>query len=64
MGYAVGEARGQQTLFPAAVSSGPPAETGRPGYGPRDLLTWSLHGYLQQVRSSRRLEAKCGTTWN
>ncbi len=31
-----------------------PAETGRPGYDPRDLLKLYLYGYLQQVRSSRR----------
>ena len=35
------------------------AETGRPGYDPRDLLQLYLYGYLQQVRSSRRLEAEC-----
>ena len=35
------------------------AETGRPGYDPRDLLKLCLYGYLQQVRSSRRLEAEC-----
>jgi transposase len=35
------------------------AETGRPGYDPRDLLKLYLYGYLQQVRSSRRLEAEC-----
>jgi transposase len=35
-----------------------PAETGRPGYDPRDLLKLYLYGYLQQVRSSRRLEAE------
>ena len=35
------------------------AETGRPGYHPRDLLKLYLYGYLQQVRSSRRLEAEC-----
>lgn len=42
-----------------------PAETGRPGYDPRDLLKLYLYGYLQQIRSSRRLEAwmqaQCGT---
>ncbi|MDQ1453089.1 MAG: hypothetical protein QOK38_2955 [Acidobacteriaceae bacterium] len=37
-----------------------PAETGRPGYDPRDLLKLYLYGYLQQIRSSRRLEAECG----
>lgn len=36
-----------------------PAETGRPGYDPRDLLKLYLYGYLQQMRSSRRLEAEC-----
>jgi transposase len=35
------------------------AETGRPGYDPRDLMKLFLYGYLQQVRSSRRLEAEC-----
>lgn len=36
------------------------AETGRPGYDPRDLLKLYLYGYLHQLRSSRRLEAECG----
>src|SRR5260370_23633462 len=35
------------------------AETGRPGYDPRDLLKLYLYGYLQQIRSSRRFEAEC-----
>jgi len=35
------------------------AETGRPGYDPRDLLKLYLYGYLQQIRSSRRLEVEC-----
>lgn len=35
------------------------AETGRPGYDPRDLLKLYLYGYLQQIRSSRRLETEC-----
>lgn len=35
------------------------ADTGRPGYDPRDLLKLYLYGYLQQIRSSRRLEAEC-----
>jgi len=35
------------------------ADTGRPGYDPRDLLKLYLYGYLQQVRSSRRWEAEC-----
>jgi len=36
-----------------------PADMGRPGYDPRDLLKLYLYGYLQQVRSSRRLENEC-----
>jgi transposase len=35
------------------------AETGRPGYDPRDLLKLYLYGYLQQIRSSRGLELEC-----
>jgi transposase/macrodomain Ter protein organizer (MatP/YcbG family) len=33
-----------------------PAETGRPGYDPGDLLRLYLYGYLHRIRSSRRLE--------
>lgn len=33
-----------------------PAETGRPGYDPGDLLRLYLSGYLHRIRSSRRLE--------
>src|ERR671922_98759 len=32
------------------------AETGRPGYDPGDLLRLYLYGYLNRIRSSRRLE--------
>lgn len=35
------------------------AETGRPGYDPRDLLKLYLYGYLHTIRSSRRLESEC-----
>jgi transposase len=35
------------------------ADTGRPGCDPRDLLKLYLYGYLNQIRSSRRLEAEC-----
>lgn len=35
------------------------AETGRPGYDPRALLKLYLYGYLNQIRSSRRLEVEC-----
>ena len=33
--------------------------TGRPGYEPGDLLKLYIYGYLNRVRSSRRLEAEC-----
>ena len=34
-------------------------ETGRPSYDPADMLKLYLYGYLNQVRSSRRLEKEC-----
>lgn len=37
-----------------------PAATGRPPYDPGDLLRLYLYGYLNQTRSSRRLERECG----
>jgi transposase len=37
-----------------------PAGTGRPGYDPRDMLRLYLYGYLNRIRSSRRLEAEAG----
>jgi transposase len=36
-----------------------PKETGRPPYDPSDLLKLYLYGYLNQIRSSRRLEREC-----
>src|SRR6201992_3091384 len=35
-----------------------PKRTGRPGYAPSDLLKIYIYGYLNRVRSSRRLEAE------
>ena len=35
-----------------------PKATGRPGYDPADLLKLYMYGYLNRVRSSRRLEAE------
>lgn len=36
-----------------------PKATGRPGYDLADLLKLYIYGYLNRVRSSRRLEAEC-----
>lgn len=36
-----------------------PKMMGRPGYAPADLLKLYIYGYLNRVRSSRRLEAEC-----
>jgi transposase len=36
-----------------------PAPTGRPAYDPRDLLKLYVYGYLNELRSSRRLEREC-----
>jgi transposase len=36
-----------------------PATTGRPSYNPKDILKLYIYGYLNQVRSSRKLEKEC-----
>src|SRR5665647_819334 len=36
-----------------------PADTGRPSYNPSDQLKLYVYGYLNQVRSSRKLEKEC-----
>ncbi len=36
-----------------------PADTGTPGYDPRDLLKLYIYGYFYQVRSSRKLAREC-----
>ena len=36
-----------------------PADTGRPSYNPSDILKLYIYGYLNQVRSSRKLEKEC-----
>ena len=35
------------------------AETGRPGYDPRAILKLYIYGYLNRIRSSRKLEQEC-----
>ena len=45
-------------LAGAGFERAEPKETGRPGYDPSDLLKLSIYGYLNRVRSSRRLEAE------
>jgi transposase len=45
----------------AAGFSGVAAKpTGRPGYAPKDLLKLYIYGYLNRVRSSRRLFCRVG----
>jgi len=36
-----------------------PSDVGRPSYNPSDLLKLYVYGYLNQVRSSRKLEREC-----
>ena len=48
----------QLDLQEAGFSRIEPKETGRPGYDPADLLKLYIYGYLNRVRSSRRLEAE------
>lgn len=50
---------GSLDLVQLGFSKAEPAATGRPAYDPADLLKLYLYGYLQQVRSSRRLEREC-----
>ena len=46
-------------LVEAGFARVQPKATGRPGYAPGDLLKLYIYGYLNRVRSSRRLEAEC-----
>src|SRR3954466_1656529 len=45
-------------LAAAGLGRVAPKVTGRPGYAPSDLLKLYIYGYLNRVRSSRRLEAE------
>ena len=46
-------------LVALGVGRALPARTGAPAYHPRDLLKLYVYGYLNRVRSSRRLEREC-----
>jgi transposase len=37
-----------------------PNTTGRPMYDPKDILKLYLYGYMNRIRSSRRLETESG----
>lgn len=37
-----------------------PAAEGRPGYDPRDMLKLYIYGYMNKIRSSRRLQTEAG----
>ena len=45
-------------LAAAGFAGVEPKATGRPGYAPADLLKLYIYGYLNRIRSSRRLEAE------
>ena len=47
-------------LAAACFARSTPKATGRPGYAPSDLLSLYLYGYLNRVRSSRRLWTEAG----
>lgn len=46
-------------LHSAGFARAQPKATGRPPYDPADLLKLYIYGYLNRVRSSRRLEVEC-----
>lgn len=48
-----------QNLQALGFSGCVPADTGRPGYAPDDLFKLYVYGYINRIRSSRRLEAEC-----
>ena len=45
-------------LFELGFAKTEPAETGRPMYDPKDILKLYVYGYMNRIRSSRRLEAE------
>lgn len=49
----------RQDLQKLGFEKAVPARTGRPAFDPRDLLKLYVYGYMNRVRSSRRLEHEC-----
>ena len=45
-------------LYEAGFSKPEPHETGRPMYDPKDMLKLYVYGYMNRIRSSRRLETE------
>ena len=45
-------------LYALGFSRARPKETGRPPYDPKDILKLYVYGYMNRIRSSRRLEAE------
>jgi len=45
-------------LYELGFTKPEPAETGRPPYDPKDILKLYVYGYMNRIRSSRRLEAE------
>ena len=45
-------------LYALGFSRPQPKETGRPPYDPKDILKLYVYGYINRIRSSRRLEAE------
>lgn len=50
----------QLDMTDLGFSHAQPTGTGRPAYDPRDLLKLYIYGYLNRIRSSRRLEQEAG----
>lgn len=50
---------GQLNMRALGFARSAPEPTGRPPYDPRDLLKLYVWGYLNEVRSSRKLEREC-----
>lgn len=50
---------GQLDLEELGFERAKPNKTGRPSYEPGDLLRLYVYGYLNRIRSSRRLEKSC-----